>query len=53
MWSTTGAVAAWFDQFEVWRTWADDVTDDPIAAGHLLPEAAPDETTRHLFDFLA
>jgi haloacetate dehalogenase len=53
MWSTTGAVAAWYDPVEVWRTWADDVTGESIAAGHFLPEEAPDETTRHLFDFLA
>jgi haloacetate dehalogenase len=36
----------------MWHSWADDVRGGPIEAGHFLPEEAPDETTRHLLDFL-
>ncbi|WP_156215870.1 alpha/beta fold hydrolase [Actinomadura litoris] len=52
LWSATGAVAAWYDPLEIWRTWADDVRGAALPCGHFLPEEAPAETARHLLDFL-
>jgi haloacetate dehalogenase len=52
LWSHSGPVTAWYQPLDVWRTWADDVRGGPVAAGHFLPEEAPDETTRRLMDFL-
>jgi haloacetate dehalogenase len=53
LWSETGAVARWYRPLEVWRTWADEVRGGPVSAGHFLPEEAPDQTARHLLEFLA
>jgi haloacetate dehalogenase len=53
LWSSTGAVASWYDPLEVWRSWADDLQGGPLDAGHFLPEEAPDETARHLLAFLS
>lgn len=53
LWSHTGAVGSWYQPLEVWRTWADEVHGGPISAGHFIPEEAPDQTTRHLIEFLA
>ena len=52
LWSATGATAAWYDPLSIWRDWADDVSGAPLDCGHFLPEEAPDDTTRHLTDFL-
>ncbi|WP_089010980.1 alpha/beta fold hydrolase [Micromonospora inositola] len=52
LWSHAGPVASWYEPLEVWRAWADQVDGRPIAAGHFLPEEAPDETTRQLLAFL-
>jgi len=53
LWSHTGAVGSWYQPLEIWRTWADEVHGGPISAGHFIPEEAPDQTTRHLIQFLA
>ena len=53
LWSHTGPVAGWYRPLEVWSAWADEVRGGPISAGHFIPEEAPDQTTRHLLDFLA
>lgn len=53
LWSDTGAVANWYEPLEIWRAWADDVRGGPISAGHFLPEEAPEQTTRHLLEFLS
>jgi haloacetate dehalogenase len=52
LWSATGATGAWYDPPAVWRDWAHDVTGAPLQCGHFLPEEAPEETLRHLLDFL-
>ncbi|GAA4570094.1 alpha/beta hydrolase [Micromonospora coerulea] len=53
LWSHAGPVASWYEPLEVWRGWADQVDGGPVAAGHFLPEEAPDETARQLLAFLA
>jgi haloacetate dehalogenase len=52
LWSATGAVDAWYEPLEIWKTWADDVTGGPMDCGHYLPEEAPEDTARALIDFL-
>jgi len=52
LWSSSGAVAAWYRPLDVWKAWADDVRGGPVRAGHFLPEEAPDETARRLLEFL-
>jgi haloacetate dehalogenase len=51
LWSSSGTFDRW-DPLEVWRIWADDVRGGSIAAGHFLPEEAPEETVERLLDFL-
>jgi haloacetate dehalogenase len=51
LWSGSGAVASWYEPLDVWRGWADDVRGGPIAAGHFLPEEAPEQTLQQLRDF--
>jgi haloacetate dehalogenase len=53
LWSHTGALASWYEPLEVWGAWCDQVRGGPVRAGHFLPEEAPDQTTRHLLEFLA
>ncbi|MEV4573183.1 alpha/beta hydrolase [Nonomuraea jabiensis] len=53
LWSAAGPVAEWYEPLKVWQTWARDVRGGPVRSGHFLPEEAPDETARHLLDFLA
>ncbi|MEU4402395.1 alpha/beta fold hydrolase [Micromonospora orduensis] len=54
LWSRRGQVAKLYDDpLAIWRQWADDVRGEPVPVGHFIPEEAPDETTRHLLDFLS
>jgi len=53
LWSHTGIAASVEQPLEVWRAWADDVLGGPIAAGHFIPEEAPDQITQRLLEFLA
>jgi haloacetate dehalogenase len=52
LWSALGGVSLWDDPLDVWTRWADDVRGRALPTGHFLPEEAPDETTRQLFEFL-
>jgi haloacetate dehalogenase len=42
LWQDPGDVALPFDPAEVWRRWAADLTTATVAAGHFIPEEAPD-----------
>jgi haloacetate dehalogenase len=50
--SDQGARDADDGPLEVWRRWADDVDGRPIAAGHFIPEEAPDELLAALGAFI-
>ena len=52
LWGTAGGGLDDDQTLETWRAWADDVRGGPVPAGHFLPEEAPEETARHLLDFL-
>lgn len=51
LWSSTGAVASWYEPLKVWSEWADDVRGGPIVAGHFLPEEVPDEIVEEFTRF--
>jgi haloacetate dehalogenase len=53
LWSQTGPVADWYHPLEIWKAWSRHVRGGPIAAGHFIPEEAPDLTARCLTDFLS
>jgi haloacetate dehalogenase len=52
LWSDSGPLATWYRPLEIWRAWCDQVDGAAIAAGHFLPEEAPDLTAQHLIRFL-
>jgi haloacetate dehalogenase len=52
LWSAAGTVGQWYDPLDIWKIWATDVRGGPVAAGHFLPEEAPQETLRHLLELL-
>jgi haloacetate dehalogenase len=53
LWGGRGVDDRLWDPLAIWREWADDVTGGPVAAGHFLPEEAPDATASALLAFLA
>ncbi len=50
LWARDGAVGQLYDPLDIWRQWGD-VHGRPIAAGHFLPEEAPDEIVVELRRF--
>jgi haloacetate dehalogenase len=53
LWGAKGAVGAWYDVLDVWRSWADDLRGEAIDCGHFIPEEKPAETARALRGFFA
>jgi pimeloyl-ACP methyl ester carboxylesterase len=53
LWGAKGAVGAWYDVLDVWRSWADDLRGEAIDCGHFIPEEKPAETVRALRRFFA
>jgi haloacetate dehalogenase len=53
LWGAKGAVGAWYDVLDVWRTWADDLRGEAIDCGHFIPEEKPAETICALRSFFA
>jgi haloacetate dehalogenase len=53
LWGGRGALAAWYDPLEIWRTWADDVTGEEIDSGHFMAEEQPAATLAALQRFHA
>jgi haloacetate dehalogenase len=51
LWGQQGALAAWYDPLEVWRSWADDVTGSAVDSGHFLVEEQPAATLTALQRF--
>jgi len=51
LWSSSGAIAAWYEPLQVWKSWADDVRGEAIDAGHFLPEEAPAAVASRLLAF--
>jgi len=51
LWSRQGALEAWYDPIEIWRSWARDVSGTGLDCGHFMPEEAPDATGKALADF--
>ena len=42
LWAQDGPIAQWYEPLDVWSAWADDLRGGPVAAGHFLPEEAPE-----------
>jgi haloacetate dehalogenase len=51
LWAGKGALAAWYDPLEIWRSWADDVTGQAIDSGHFLVEERPADTLAAVLGF--
>jgi haloacetate dehalogenase len=52
LWGQKGFIERQYDVLSVWRERARDLRGEAIACGHFLPEEAPNETYRHLVQFL-
>lgn len=53
LWSSTGALAEWYDPIEAWAGWASNVDGGPLPGGHFLPEELASATAHALRTFLA
>ena len=51
LWGARGALPAWYDTLEVWRSWGEDVTGSAIDSGHFLVEEQPAATLAALRSF--
>jgi haloacetate dehalogenase len=51
LWGARGALPAWYDTLEVWRSWAEDVTGSAVDSGHFLVEEQPAATLAALRGF--
>lgn len=52
LWATNDDMGKLFDVLPIWRDWADDVSGQPIAAGHFLAEENPAAVLAALTPFL-
>lgn len=52
LWGKKGFVGHKYDVIAEWKKWADEVRGYGLPCGHFLPEEAPKETLRALFDFM-
>ncbi len=52
LWGEKAFIGRKYDVLETWRERANDVRGGVIPGGHFLPEEAPDETYRALYEFL-
>jgi haloacetate dehalogenase len=53
LWSADGALPRFYgDVLDVWRPWADDLTGQPLPAGHFIVEDQPEQTAAALSTFL-
>jgi haloacetate dehalogenase len=53
LWGAKGALGAWYDVLDIWRSWASDVRGQALDCGHFLPEEKPAETLAALRGFHA
>ncbi len=53
LWQDPDGATLPFDPLQVWRRWTRTLTAGVVAAGHFLPEEAPDVVTDHLRRLLA
>jgi haloacetate dehalogenase len=51
LWGAKGAVGAWYDVRDVWRSWTGDLRGEAIDCGHFIPEEKPAETIRAMRRF--
>lgn len=56
LWSSLGALDKWYRNeggpLALWKSWAREVTGQPLEAGHFFPEEKPEETAALLMAFL-
>lgn len=55
LWSGRGPLSTWYDAaggpLGIWQGWCDDVSGQPLEAGHFFPEEKPEQTARALLEF--
>ena len=52
LWGERGRIAAWYDVLACWRERTDDVSGEPVDAGHFLVEEQPADVAARLLAFL-